>query len=197
MNRTAPSTAISVLGFCARQIMAQTLDTDSDGDMVMVASSLCRTWVCKICLGYFIGHTVVAATATTTQGFDEGAITGSTNRGLYLRATADRRGHLKCRRIRAWRLAQASISATDVVYNAAAGQFFAAIRYHGVYSSTNGQIWTRLANQPNPTQLSTVNCPRADSKRRIECPIYRGQLAVVPGRNEMYFWFVRSPGEMA
>ena len=83
-----------------------------------------------------------------------------------------------------------SISATDVVYNAVAGKFFAAIRYHGVYSSTNGQNWTRLANQPNPENLSAANCPAQVPPSGSSCPIYRGQLAVVPGRQEMYFWFV-------
>ena len=134
--------------------------------------------------------TVVAATATTTQGFDEGAITSSTNRGLYYSIDSGQTWTFEVPQDSGVSVSPASISATDVVYNAASGEFFAAIRYHGVYSSANGQTWTRLANQPNSTALSTVNCPAQIPSGGSSCPIYRGQLAVVPGRNEMYFWFV-------
>ncbi|MGA9352490.1 MAG: hypothetical protein WBV46_02290 [Terriglobales bacterium] len=134
--------------------------------------------------------TVVAATGTTTQGFDDGDITGATNRGLYVSSDSGQTWAFEVPQDAGVAISPASISATDVVYNAVAGQFFAAIRYHGVYSSTNGQIWTRLANQPNAAALSTGNCPPTIPGGGGACPIYRGQLAVVPGRNEMYFWFV-------
>jgi hypothetical protein len=134
--------------------------------------------------------TVVAATGTTTQGFDDGDITGATNRGLYLSSDSGQTWAFEVPQDAGVTISPASISATDVVYNAVAGQFFAAIRYHGVYSSTNGQIWNRLANQPNAAALSTANCPPQIPGGGSSCPIYRGQLAVVPGRNEMYFWFV-------
>ena len=79
-------------------------------------------------------------------------------------------------------------SATSVVYNAAAGLFFAAERYHGFYSSPDGLTWTRLATQPGAAGLlSTTACPQNYS---TSCPIYRGEITVVPGRNEMYVWFV-------
>ena len=77
--------------------------------------------------------------------------------------------------------------ATDVVYNAKAGLFFAAILLHGFYSSPDGQNWSRLPNQPGNGLLNAVNCPASIS---ISCPILRGALAVAPGRNEMYAWFV-------
>ncbi len=127
-------------------------------------------------------NSVVAATATTAKGFNEGKITASTRRGLYLSTDAGQTWTYQ-----ALADGSAPISATDVVYNAVAGKFFAAIRSHGVYSSTNGISWTRLANQPNPTALSATNCPPSVTGN---CPMYRGQLAVVPGRNETYFWFV-------
>jgi hypothetical protein len=126
-------------------------------------------------------NTVVAATATSAKGFDEGLIGGSTNRGLYLSTDAGQTWAFQ-----APTDGSAPISVTDVVYNATAGKFFAAIRYHGVYSSTNGTSWTRLTNQPNPTALTLANCPTAAVS---SCPMYRGQLSVVPGRNELYFWF--------
>jgi hypothetical protein len=76
-------------------------------------------------------------------------------------------------------------SATSVVYNKVAGTFYAAMRYHGIYSSTDAIHWTRLANQPGG--LTSALCPSVHS---TGCPIYRAELAVVPGRNEMYTWVV-------
>ncbi len=127
-------------------------------------------------------NTVVAATATSAKGFEEGLIGSSTNRGLYLSTDAGQTWAFQ-----APTDGSTPISVNDVVYNATAGKFFAAIRYHGVYSSTSGTSWTRLANQPAPTALTLTNCPTAAT---VNCPMYRGQLSVVPGRNELYFWFV-------
>ncbi len=129
-------------------------------------------------------NTVVAAMATAAVGFENGAITGNTARGLYLSTNAGQTWAFQNPQDGSTSIGQ--ISATDVVYNATAGKFFASIRSHGVYSSTNGTSWTRLANQPNPAALSLTNCPTAGSQN---CPLFRGQLAVVPGRNETYFWF--------
>ena len=78
-------------------------------------------------------------------------------------------------------------SATSVVFNAGAGMFYAAMRFHGIYSSSDGINWTRLANQPG-TGLSLAACPTIPTMSA--CPIYRGEFAVVPGRNEMYAWYV-------
>ncbi|MGH9498234.1 MAG: hypothetical protein ACRD3L_03760 [Terriglobales bacterium] len=78
-------------------------------------------------------------------------------------------------------------SATAVIYDAGAGLFFAAIRYHGFYSSSDGLTWARVAHQPGPG-LSAGSCP--PNPHSTACPIYRGELAVVPGRNEMYVWYV-------
>ena len=81
-------------------------------------------------------------------------------------------------------------SATSVVYNAsqgASGTFYAFIRRHGLYSSTDGQHFTRLATQPSVGLASTL-CPPASNA--TTCQIYRGEFAVVPGRNEMYAWVV-------
>ena len=144
----------------------------------------------KFAWGTSPATTVVAATGTTTLGFDEGAITDTTNRGLYYSNDSGQTWTFEVPQDSGVAVSPASVSGTDVVYDASAGMFFATIRYHGVYSSTNGQSWTRLANQPNPSVLSTANCPAQIPSGGSSCPIYRGQLAVVPGRNEMYFWFV-------
>jgi hypothetical protein len=68
--------------------------------------------------------------------------------------------------------------------------FFAAIRYHGFYSSPDGVNWTRLASQPGGGLLTTTACPPQSTSNNYACPIYRAQITVVPGRNEMYAWFV-------
>src|SRR5208282_246604 len=81
-------------------------------------------------------------------------------------------------------------SATAVIYNAsqgATGTFYAFIRRHGLYSSTDGQNFTPLTTQPT-AGLASALCPA--SSNATTCLIYRGELAVVPGRNEMYVWVV-------
>jgi len=80
---------------------------------------------------------VVAAAAGATQGVIEGLEDPVTaNRGLYY----SNDGGLS------WNYATVKdagliidpSSATSVVYNATSGQFFAAIQWHGIYSSTDG-----------------------------------------------------------
>ena len=128
--------------------------------------------------------TVIAAMATTAKGFDEGNITTSTARGLYLSSNGGQSWAYQAPSDSGVTIAPISVS--DVVYDAVAGHFIASIRYHGLYSSLNGANWTRMASQP--LLLSTTNCPSAANSST--CPLYRGQLAVVPGRDEVYFWFV-------
>ncbi|MGD0793418.1 MAG: hypothetical protein ABR920_16750, partial [Terriglobales bacterium] len=81
-------------------------------------------------------------------------------------------------------------SATAVIYNpmqGTNGTFYAFIRRHGLYSSTDGQTFTRLPTQPT-VGLASANCPAGSNAS--SCLIYRGEFAVVPGRNEMYVWVV-------
>jgi hypothetical protein len=81
-------------------------------------------------------------------------------------------------------------SATAVIYNpmqGTNGTFYAFIRRHGLYSSTDGINFTPLAAQPS-AGLASANCPTTSNA--TTCLIYRGELAVVPGRNEMYVWIV-------
>jgi len=128
--------------------------------------------------------TVVAAMAATSEGEIGGALTTGTYSGLYTSTDAGQTWTYDA----LFSGASESTSATSVVYNAAASLFFAAERYHGFYSSPDGLNWTRLATQPGAAGLlSTTACPQSYV---TTCPIYRGEITVVPGRNEMYVWFV-------
>jgi hypothetical protein len=130
-------------------------------------------------------NTVVAAMAASSEGTVAGALTANTYRGLYTSSDAGQTWSYNT--LFAGGTSEAT-SATSVVYNAVAGLFFAALRYHGFYSSPDGVTWTRLANQPGAAGvLSTTACPQSYV---TTCPIYRGEITVVPGRNEMYVWFV-------
>ena len=129
---------------------------------------------------------VVAATAGASEGIIEGLASSLTaNLGLY--SSTDGGMTWNFASVQDGSTSTAPGSVTGVVYDAAAGQFFAALRYHGFYSSSDGIHWGRLLNQPG-SGLTTAACPAQTGS--ATCPIYRGELAVVPGRNEMYVWYV-------
>jgi hypothetical protein len=141
----------------------------------------------KIAFSTITPSVAVAAAAGASEGIVEGLANPVTaNLGLY--TSSDGGGQ-------SWAYANVADngvtidpgSATAVIYNAGAGLFFAVLRYHGFYSSPDGINWTRLATQPG-SALTPAACP--PNPHSTACPIYRGELAVVPGRNEMYAWFV-------
>jgi hypothetical protein len=133
-------------------------------------------------------NTAVAAMAASAEGLEDGALSNATKRGLYTSLDAGQN----------WTYdalsdpggATDATSATSVVYNDGANKFFAAVRYHGFYSSPDGINWTRLANQPGGALLSAAACPPQSTSNNYGCPMYRGEIATVPGRNEMYAWYV-------
>ena len=128
---------------------------------------------------------VVAAAAGAAQGVIEGLENPViTNRGLYYSNDGGQSWNYGL--VKDAGMAIDPSSATSVVYNAVAGQFFAAIQWHGVYSSSDGANWSRLGIQPGG--LTPSACPA--SPTAPGCLLYRGEFAVVPGRNEMYFWYV-------
>ncbi len=132
---------------------------------------------------------VVAAAAAAAQGYALGLeAPGSVNRGIYY--SQDGGASWRYAAIKDGSSTVSPGSVTSVVYNASAAKFFAAVRYHGIYSSTDGINWARLAdaNQPG-SGLTSSNCPATTATTPL-CPIYRAELTVVPGRNEMYTWVV-------
>lgn len=69
---------------------------------------------------------------------------------------------------------------TSIVWNPIRKEFYAAVRFHGYYQSSDGQNWTRLANQPG-VNLTTAMCPFNQGYSGSQaCPIYNGALAVQP-----------------
>jgi len=144
----------------------------------------------KIAFSTTSPQTVVAASAATIGASIGGEFTGTT-RGLYYATDGGVNGSTS------WKLATINEtnfnpgSAPSVVFNplqGSSGTFYAAIRFHGLYASADGITWTRLTNQPG-TMLTTTNCPATTN---TACPLYRGELAVRPGRNEMYAFYVNS-----
>ncbi len=132
----------------------------------------------------------VAAAAGASEGIIEGLANPLiANLGLYY--SADSGVSWTFANVSDGSAGTAPGSATSVVYNASANQgaglFFAALRYHGFYSSADSINWTRLPNQPGGGLTATA-CPANPSSS--SCPIYRGEIAVVPGRKEMYVWYV-------
>ncbi len=129
---------------------------------------------------------VVAAAAAAYVGILTGKETPVTlNRGIYY--SQDAGATWKYASVKDGGTTVDPGSVSSVVYNAMAGKFYAWLRYHGMYSSTDGINWTRLAIQPLNT-LTAAKCPATGTSSL--CPIYRAETAVVAGRNEMYTWII-------
>lgn len=134
-------------------------------------------------------NTVVAAMTTTAEGTLSGASGDGTTPGLYTSLDAGQSWTYNAISDPGNQATDAT-SATSVAYNPAAGLFFAAIRYHGFYSSPDGTHWTRLTTQPGNGMLTASACPAQSTTNSYACPIYRGEITVVPARNELYVWFI-------
>lgn len=81
-------------------------------------------------------------------------------------------------------------AATAVVWNPVRQMFYAAVRYHGYYQSSDGVTWTRLTAQPG-ANLTTTRCPsNLGSTGSTGCPIYRGALAVNASTGDTFAWTV-------
>jgi hypothetical protein len=144
----------------------------------------------------------VAATASTDFGFTETAVQGNAiTRGPYFSADGGATwtvacvtdGSLPCTR------GVNSIfpgSTTEVVFNPSVGTngtFYALIRAHGMYQSTDGGAnWTRTTQPSGAVVMNTTNCP-SNTSNLSTCPLYRGHIAVRvvdPTHSEMYVAYV-------
>ena len=133
--------------------------------------------------------TVVSAMANSSEGVVARAVTASTMPGLYTSLDAGQSWAYNALLDPGSHAIDAT-SATSVAYNATTGLFLAAVQYHGFYSSPDGVTWTRLASQPGGSVLSTTACPPISTANGQTCPIYRGEITAMPGRNEMYVWYI-------
>ena len=142
--------------------------------------------VSKIVFSSSQPSTVVAGVGFSVPGEIEGADDlVTTPHGIYYSTDAGASWHLAT--VQDSGLDIATDSPRGIVYNPTSGKFYASIRRHGFYSSSDGITWSRLSGQPGGTLLATANCPANPAS--AGCPIVRGELAVTPGRNEMYAWF--------
>jgi large repetitive protein len=145
--------------------------------------------------GTLTTSTVVATAAAASGGITVGAEIGDSScptaspscpRGIYYSTDA---GVTWTRAtVSDGTTSPAPASANAVIYNSAEKKFFANLRYHGFYSSSDGANWTRLLNQP--ANITLLNCP--SSPASSGCPLYRAEMAIVPGRDEMYVWIYNS-----
>ncbi|HEY1650074.1 MAG TPA: choice-of-anchor D domain-containing protein [Terracidiphilus sp.] len=83
-------------------------------------------------------------------------------------------------------------AATAVVWNPMRQLFVAAVRYHGYYQSSDGVTWSRMAAQPG-SGLTAQSCPNnLGGVGSVNCPIFRGVLAVNPVTGDTFAWTVDS-----
>lgn len=127
---------------------------------------------------------LAVAAAAETNGDGLGAVPGTSRLGLYYTLDAGLTWHLAS--VTDNGQPTAPDSATDVVYNRAERKFFAAIRYHGIYVSSDGINWSRLPNQPSGNALGLGVCSSAESP---SCPLFRAAITVRPGADETYVWY--------
>jgi hypothetical protein len=182
--------------------------TNGGGSWTLIsADSLNNTFkglgVSKIAFSTKNTSLVVAATASTDFGFTETAAQGSAiTRGPYFSTDGGATWTVACVTDGTSACVRGTNSifpgsTTEVVFNpsqGANGTFYALIRAHGMYQSTDGGAnWTRLANQPQgTTAMNTTNCPGASSALTT-CPLYRGHIAVRvidSTHSEMYVAYV-------
>lgn len=128
---------------------------------------------------------VVAAAAGASEGVVEGLEDPViTNRELYYSTDAGQSWNYAL--VKDAGLVIDPSSAASVVYNATAGQFLQ--RYSGTASIP--RMTEPIGVASTTSQADSVRSRVPPTPRTPGCPLYRGEFAVVPGRNEMYFWYV-------
>ncbi|MCU1301809.1 MAG: hypothetical protein JWQ87_2093, partial [Candidatus Sulfotelmatobacter sp.] len=140
---------------------------------------------------------IVVAAAASTNGASPGGngaeTQGADGRGLYFSSDSGLTWFYADIRDPDGTIQAGSVG--DVVYNPKHGKFYAAVRWHGYYSSTDGATWTRLVNQPGGITNQTgaaAPCPGNPTGR--SCPEYRASLSVREDNGQVYTIFVDSSG---
>ena len=137
---------------------------------------------------------VVASMAAASGGIAVGAEFGGGNaRGIYFSTDAGQNWQ-RATVHDAGGVTPDAGSSNTVLYNPFTHSFFADVRWHGLYTSTDGQNWTRLPNTVGTLNLDS-NCPATVATNNT-CPLYRSVLTMVPNRagpnnkGEMYLFVV-------
>lgn len=81
---------------------------------------------------------------------------------------------------------QGGMAATAVVWNPKRQRFYAVVRYHGYYESSDGTAWVRLATQPGTAMTSKACPPAPGTSGSSACPVFRGTIAVQPDTGDMF-----------
>lgn len=118
--------------------------------------------------------------AATGSGNDEGASNFGNAPGLYTSADGGQTWTM------ALQGAFPGIGSTSVIYDSAGHKFFAFLQFEGYYTSTDGMSWHRLGSQPGS---ALQNCPTGNNGGPF-CLVFRGEMTAVPGREELYTWYV-------
>ncbi len=136
---------------------------------------------------------VVAAVAQSAEGGAVNAGSASSIAGLFYSTDAGQTWQLSTIEDDPQQVIQspqstpagyAGNSATSVTWNTIRKQFYAAVQFHGYYSSPDGVTWTRLANQPG---LNGANCPAdPNGTASSQCPIFRGTITSQPVTGDLF-----------
>ena len=137
---------------------------------------------------------VVAAVSQSAEGVVVNASTKTSVMGLYVSNDAGATWQMAtisdgAKTVQTPMLAGGNlqgVAATAVVWNPVRRRFFAAVRYHGYYESTDGMSWTRLAHQPG-AGMTLAACPSlSGTAGNVSCPVFRGALAVQAGTGDLF-----------
>jgi hypothetical protein len=135
---------------------------------------------------------VVTAVAESPESIAVNAKTVSSFAGLYYSSDAGQTWHLATitdgpgqtiQSPESSAVGSSGNSATSVTWNPIRKRFYAAVRYHGYYESSDGITWTRLQNQPG-TGLFQAQCPALFTS--VQCPVFRGTIVSQPVTGDLF-----------
>jgi hypothetical protein len=139
---------------------------------------------------------VAASTMFASRGSN--ASYSNTLQGIYFSADAGSTWNIAKIYEDANGAVQTSIASShSIAWNPSDHRFYAQLRYHGIYVSRpdDPSIFYRLSAQPDATGAGTLNDVGSCSGNSgsSSCPMYRGEIAINPKRNEIYVWWIQYP----